>query len=195
MKLIQLDIVGLSNSQTQSGAFALVLGEISGNRRLPIVIGNFEAKAIAIALDSEFKSQRPITHDLFKTLADGFKITIIKIVISSINSDGIFSSIIYCIDKNGKEIELDSRTSDAVAIAIRFKAPIFTYETIISESGIILEKDVISNQNFQNEDNQKYSNDFKNLSTKELEKILNKSIDNEDYELASKIRDEINKRS
>ena len=195
MKLIQLDIVGLSNSQTQSGAFALVLGEISGNRRLPIVIGNFEAKAIAIALDSEYKSQRPITHDLFKTLADGFKITIIKIVISSINSDGIFSSIIYCIDKNGKEIELDSRTSDAVAIAIRFKAPIFTYETIISESGIILEKDVISNQNFQNEDNQKYSNDFKNLSTKELEKILNKSIDNEDYELASKIRDEINKRS
>lgn len=195
MKLIQLDIVGLSNSQTQSGAFALVLGEISGNRRLPIVIGNFEAKAIAIALDSEYKSHRPITHDLFKTLADGFKITIKKIVISSINSDGIFSSIIYCIDKNGKEIELDSRTSDAVAIAIRFKAPIFTYETIISESGIILEKDVISNQNFQNEDNQKYSNDFKNLSTKELEKILNESIDNEDYELASKIRDEIKKRS
>jgi len=195
MKLIQLDIVGLSNSQTQSGAFALVLGEISGNRRLPIVIGNFEAKAIAIALDSEYKSQRPITHDLFKTLSDGFKITIKKIVISSINSDGIFSSIIYCIDKNGKEIELDSRTSDAVAIAIRFKAPIFTYETIISESGIILEKDVISNQNFQNEDNQKYSNDFQNLSTKELEKILNESIDNEDYELASKIRDEIKKRS
>ena len=195
MKLIQLDIVGLSNSQTQSGAFALVLGEISGNRRLPIVIGNFEAKAIAIALDSEYKSQRPITHDLFKTLADGFKITIKKIVISSINSDGIFSSIIYCIDKNGKEIELDSRTSDAVAIAIRFKAPIFTYEPIISESGIILEKDVISNQNFQNEDNQKYSNDFQNLSTKELEKILNESIDNEDYELASKIRDEIKKRS
>ena len=146
MKLIQLDIVGLSNSQTQSGAFALVLGEISGNRRLPIVIGNFEAKAIAIALDSEYKSQRPITHDLFKTLADGFKINVKKVVISSINSGrNIFINYLLC-NKNGKEIELDSRTSDAVAIAIRFKAPIFTYEAIINESGIILEKDVISHQ-------------------------------------------------
>ena len=95
MKLIQLDIVGLSNSQTQSGAFALVLGEIGGKRRLPIVIGNFEAKAIAISLDNEYKSQRPITHDLFKTLADGFKINVKKVVISSINSGGIFLSLIH----------------------------------------------------------------------------------------------------
>ena len=146
MKLIQLDIVGLSNSQTQSGAFALILGEIGGKRRLPIVIGNFEAKAIAIALDNEYKSQRPITHDLFKTLADGFKINVQKVIISSINSGGIFSSIIYCVDQNGKEIELDSRTSDAVAIAIRFNAPMFTYEAIINEAGIVLEKDVISTQ-------------------------------------------------
>ncbi|MEC8273246.1 MAG: bifunctional nuclease family protein [Bacteroidota bacterium] len=195
MKLIQLDIVGLSNSQTQSGAFALVLGEIGGKRRLPIVIGNFEAKAIAIALDNEYKSQRPITHDLFKTLAYGFKINVQKVVISSINSGGIFSSIIYCVDNNGKEVELDSRTSDAVAISIRFRAPIFTYEAIINEAGIILEKDVISTQITETEESQENSNGFNNLSTKELEVKLNEAIENEDYELASKIRDEINKRS
>ena len=195
MKLIQLDIVGLSNSQTQSGAFALVLGEIGGKRRLPIVIGNFEAKAIAISLDNEYKSQRPITHDLFKTLADGFKINVKKVVISSINSGGIFSSIIYCVDHNGKEVELDSRTSDAVAIAIRFMAPIFTYEAIINEAGIILDKDVISTQSTEPEQSQEDSNFFKKMSIKELEEKLNKAIENENYELASKIRDEINKRS
>ena len=195
MKLIQLDIVGLSNSQTQSGAYALILGEIGGKRRLPIVIGNFEAKAIAIALDNEYKSQRPITHDLFKTLADGFKINVQKVVISSINSGGIFSSIIYCLDHNGKDVELDSRTSDAVAIAIRFKAPIFTFDAIISEAGIILDKDVISTQSIDSKESQEGSNDFKNLSIKELEIKLNEAIENEDYELASKIRDEINKRS
>ncbi|MBL6663387.1 MAG: bifunctional nuclease family protein [Flavobacteriales bacterium] len=195
MKLIQLDIVGLSNSQTQSGAYALVLGEIGGKRRLPIVIGNFEAKAIAIALDNEYKSQRPITHDLFKTLADGFKINVQKVVISSINSGGIFSSIIYCIDHNGKEVELDSRTSDAVAIAIRFKAPIFSYEAIIDEAGIILDKDVISTQSEELEENEDFSNDFNNISIKELEEKLNEAIENEDYELASRIRDEINRRS
>ena len=184
MKLIQLDIVGLSNSQTQSGAFALVLGEIGGKRRLPIVIGNFEAKAIAIALDNEYKSQRPITHDLFKTLADGFKINVQKVVISSINSGGIFSSIIYCVEHNGKEVELDSRTSDAVAIAIRFKAPIFTYEAIINEAGIILDKDVISTQSTEPEEIQEDSNDFKKLSIKELEGKLNKAI-----EKASKINE------
>ena len=195
MKLIQLDIVGLSNSQTQSGAYALVLGEVGGKRRLPIVIGNFEAKAIAIALDNEYKSQRPITHDLFKTLADGFKINVQKVVISSINSGGIFSSIIYCVDHNGKEVELDSRTSDAVAIAIRFKAPIFSFEAIINEAGIILDKDVISTQSIEPKEKQEGYNDLKNLSIKELEGKLNEAIENEDYELASKIRDEINKRS
>ena len=195
MKLIQLDIVGLSNSQTQSGAFALVLGEVGGKRRLPIVIGNFEAKAIAIALDNEYKSQRPITHDLFKTLALGFKIKVQKVVISSINSGGIFSSIIYCSDNIGKEIELDSRTSDAVAIAIRFKAPIFTLEAIISEAGIILDKDVISSDKVEEKDSRVDSNDFKNLSKSELEIKLSEAIESEDYELASKIRDEINRRS
>ena len=193
MKLIQLDIVGLSNSQTQSGAYALVLGEIGGKRRLPIVIGNFEAKAIAIALDNEYKSQRPITHDLFKTLADGFKINVKKVVISSINSGGIFSSIIYCVDHNGKEVELDSRTSDAVAIAIRFKAPIFSFEAIIHEAGIILDKDIISTQSIEPKESQEDSNDFKNLSIKELEGKLNKAVENEDYELAARLRDKLDK--
>ena len=190
MKLIQLDIVGLSNSQIQSGAFALILGEIGGKRRLPIVIGNFEAKAIAIALDNEYKSQRPITHDLFKSLAIGFKINVQKVIISSINSGGIFSSIIYCINENGKEIELDSRTSDAVAIAIRFNAPMFTYDAIINEAGITLEKDVI-----HTEKNQDHLNNFLEFSEEELKKKLNEAIINEDYELASLIRDEINRRS
>jgi bifunctional DNase/RNase len=195
MKLIQLDIVGLSNSQTQSGAFALVLGEIGGNRRLPIVIGNFEAKAIAIALDNEYKSQRPITHDLFKTLAKGFNINIQKVVISTISPGGIFSSIIYCIDKDGKEVELDSRTSDAVAIAIRFKAPIFTYEAIINESGIILDKDVVISDKDGKKESDTNTNEFNNLSKSELNAKLNEAIENEDYEIASKIRDEINRRS
>ena len=143
MQLIQLDIVGLSYSQTQTGAYALVLGELTGNRRLPIIIGNFEAKAIAVALESEIKPERPITHDLFTTFCKGYDIRVQKVVISSIK-DGIFSSIIYCVDNNGKEIELDARTSDAVAIAVRFNAPIFTYLAIMEDAGIILDKDINS---------------------------------------------------
>ena len=170
---------------TQSELLLAVLGEVGGKRRLPIVIGNF-GKAIAIALDNEYKSQRPITHDLFKTLADGFKINVQKVVISSINSGGIFSSIIYCVDHNGKEVELDSRTSDAVAIAIRFKAPIFTLEAIINEAGIIPDKDVISTQSIEQEESQEdYYNDFKKSSIKELEGKLNEAIENEGYELVS----------
>jgi len=194
MKLIQLDIVGLSNSQTQSGAFALVLGETEGNRRLPIVIGNFEAKAIAIALDNEYKSQRPITHDLFKTFALGFNINIQKIIISSISAGGIFSSIIYCLNNEGKQVELDARTSDAVALAIRFNAPIFTFESIIDEAGIILNKDIAIYDKFDKMEETE-ENNFKNLPKSKLEKKLSEAIENENYELASQIRDEINSRS
>jgi bifunctional DNase/RNase len=194
MELIQLDIIGLSNSQTQSGAFALVLAELTGKRRLPIVIGSFEAKAIAIALDTEYKSQRPITHDLFKNICNGFNIKVKKIVISSINIDGIFSSIIYLEDNDGKEIEMDSRTSDAVAIAVRFNAPIFTYEAIMDESGILLDKDIIDSKT-ENVNSQKNSNIFASESDESLLENLEKAISNEDYELASKIRDEIQKRA
>ena len=193
MQLIQLDIVGLSYSQTQSGAYALVLGELIGNRRLPIIIGSFEAKAIAIALESEIKTERPITHDLFTTFCKGYNIRIQKIVISNIK-DGVFSSIIYCIDNKGKELELDARTSDAVAIAIRFNAPIFTYKAIMEDAGIILDKDITPSIQTKKVGFPDIESEFASLSLNELEEALEKSVKEEDYERASKIRDEINKR-
>ena len=193
MQLIQLDIVGLSYSQTQTGAYALVLGELTGNRRLPIIIGSFEAKAIAVALESEIKPERPITHDLFTTFCKGYDIRVQKIVISSIK-DGIFSSIIYCIDNNGKEIELDARTSDAVAIAVRFNAPIFTYLAIMEDAGIILDKDITPSVEKKKIGFPEIESEFASLSLNELEEALDKAVSEEDYERASKIRDEINKR-
>lgn len=193
MQLIQLDIVGLSYSQTQTGAYALVLGELTGNRRLPIIIGNFEAKAIAVALEAEIKPERPITHDLFTTFCKGYNIRVQKIVISAIK-DGIFSSIIYCIDNNGKELELDARTSDAVAIAVRFNAPIFTYLAIMEEAGIILDKDIAPSVETKKVSLPEIESEFASLSLNELEEALNKAVSEEDYERASKIRDEINKR-
>jgi len=193
MQLIQLDIVGLSYSQTQTGAYALVLGELTGNRRLPIIIGSFEAKAIAVALESEIKPERPITHDLFTTFCKGYDIRVQKVVISSIK-DGIFSSIIYCIDNNGKEIELDARTSDAVAIAVRFNAPIFTYLAIMEDAGIILDKDITPSVETKKVGFPEIESEFASLSLNELEEALHKAVSEEDYERASKIRDEINKR-
>lgn len=192
MELIQLDIIGLSNSQTQSGAFALVLAEVTGKRRLPIVIGSFEAKAIAMALDPEYKSQRPITHDLFLSVSKVFGLKVKKIVISSINSNGIFSSIIYFEDENGKQAEIDSRTSDAVAIAVRYKAPIFTFDAIMDEAGILLDNDLNELPTLEEDDT---DNEFSGESDAELDKQMKSAIENEDYELASKIRDELNKRS
>ena len=193
MQLIQLDIVGLSYSQTQTGAYALVLGELTGNRRLPIIIGSFEAKAIAVALESEIKPERPITHDLFTTFCKGYDIRVQKVVISSIK-DGIFSSIIYCVDNNGKEIELDARTSDAVAIAVRFNAPIFTYLVIMEDAGIILDKDITPSVETKKVGFPEIESEFASLSLNELEEALDKAVSEEDYERASKIRDEINKR-
>ena len=193
MQLIQLDIVGLSYSQTQTGAYALVLGELTGNRRLPIIIGSFEAKAIAVALESEIKPERPITHDLFTTFCKGYDIRVKKVVISSIK-DGIFSSIIYCVDNKGKELELDARTSDAVAIAIRFNAPIFTYLVIMEDAGIILDKDITPSIETKKVGLPEIESEFASLSLNELEEALQKAVSEEDYERASKIRDEINKR-
>ena len=193
MQLIQLDIVGLSYSQTQTGAYALVLGELTGNRRLPIIIGSFEAKAIAVALESEIKPERPITHDLFTTFCKGYDIRVQKVVISSIK-DGIFSSIIYCVDNNGKELELDARTSDAVAIAVRFNAPIFTYLAIMEDAGIILDKDITPSVETKKVGFPEIESEFASLSLNELEEALDKAVSEEDYERASKIRDEINKR-
>ncbi|MBJ11152.1 MAG: hypothetical protein CMP66_06830 [Flavobacteriales bacterium] len=193
MQLIQLDIVGLSYSQTQTGAYALVLGELTGNRRLPIIIGSFEAKAIAVALESEIKPERPITHDLFTTFCKGYDVRVQKVVISSIR-DGIFSSIVYCVDNDGKELELDARTSDAVAIAVRFNAPIFTYQVIMEDAGIILDKDITPSIETKKVSFPEIESEFASLSLNELEEALHKAVSEEDYERASKIRDEINKR-
>lgn len=193
MQLIQLDIVGLSYSQTQTGAYALVLGELTGNRRLPIIIGSFEAKAIAVALESEIKPERPITHDLFTTFSKGYDVRVQKVVISSIR-DGIFSSIVYCVDNDGKELELDARTSDAVAIAVRFNAPIFTYQVIMEDAGIILDKDITPSIETKKVSFPEIESEFASLSLNELEEALHKAVSEEDYERASKIRDEINKR-
>ena len=137
MKKHKLEIIGLTYSQTQSGPYALVLGEAEGKRRLPIIIGSFEAQAIAIELE-KMKPSRPLTHDLFKTFADSFNITIKEVIIYNL-VEGIFFAKLIC-DREGKEVEIDARTSDSIALAIRFRCPIYTYEFILSAAGIMLEE-------------------------------------------------------
>jgi len=203
MNLVRLNIKGISYSQTQTGAYALVLNEVDGSRTLPIVIGAFEAQSIAIALEKEIKPPRPLTHDLFKTFADRFQIIVKQVIIHKL-VDGIFYSSLICERDNIEEI-IDTRTSDAIALATRFNAPIFTYENILDKAGIYLtakddltseEKDLaienlIEEETPVVEEESIYTND----TLKQLHEKLNKAVDNEDYELAAKIRDEINKRS
>jgi uncharacterized protein len=200
VKKIRLDIVGLSYSQTQTGAYALVLGESNGKRRLPIIIGGFEAQAIAIELEKMTPS-RPLTHDLFKTFADNFDIAISEIIIYQL-TEGIFYSRLICTNAD-REIEIDARTSDAIALAVRFSSPIFTYENIMSSAGIMLDGD---NEGISEEGlkelleeepkvaEKKQSADYKNKSTEELKSMLQNALDDEKYELASNIRDELNNR-
>jgi bifunctional DNase/RNase len=195
MEKIVLDIIGLSYSQTQSGAYALVLGEQGGKRRLPIIIGGFEAQAIAIALENMTPS-RPLTHDLFKSYSDAFNIELKEVIIYNL-LEGIFYSKLIC--QNGSvEIEIDARTSDAIALAVRFKCPVYTFESILSKAGVILE-----DEDQKTEDKPKKKSKKKEKSTTEvmtessvdkLKELLDKAISQEDYELASRIRDEINSR-
>ena len=203
MSLIQLTIKGISYSQTQSGAYALVLSEIEGSRTLQIIIGAFEAQSIAIALETEIRHPRPLTHDLFKTFSDTFKINIKEVIIHKL-VDGVFFSSLVC-EREGVEEVIDTRTSDAIAIAVRFNAPIYTYENILDKAGIYLkvEEELAIEQKtdpenisleFEEVDKQKKS-DFSSLSLKELNEQLNKAVVDENYELAAKIRDEISKRS
>jgi uncharacterized protein len=192
MKKLKLDIVGLSYSQTQSGAYALVLGEAKGKRRLPIIIGGFEAQAIAIELEKMTPS-RPLTHDLFKSFADTFNIKITEVIIYNL-VEGIFFAKLIC--NNGeKDIELDARTSDAIALAVRFQCPIYTYEFILSTAGIILEDEGGTMQD-KNEPEvvSVDENDYVKKSTEELKELLKMAIEEEAYEKASKIRDELNNR-
>jgi hypothetical protein len=193
MEKIKLDIAGLSYSQTQSGAYALVLSEVIGKRRLPIIIGGFEAQAIAIELEKMTPS-RPLTHDLFKNFSDHFKINLVEVIIYNL-VEGIFFAKLIC-EQNGKEVEIDSRTSDAIALAVRFESPIYTYEFVLNSAGIILDddnddKDEIAPEISLEEINK---NPSERMSLKELKKHLKNSIDNEDYEAASRFRDEINNR-
>ena len=196
MKKIKLDIVGLSYSQTQSGAYALVLGEAKGKRRLPIIIGGFEAQAIAIELEKMTPS-RPLTHDLFKTFAETFNIVVNEVIIYNL-VEGIFFAKLICNDGT-KDVEIDARTSDAIALAVRFSCPIYTYEFILSSAGIILEDEAASTEIETPEEEKDLVNvegkaDFTKKSTEELKEMLDKALSSEQYEEASKIRDELNKR-
>ncbi len=201
MEKIELEIVGLSYSQTQSGAYALVLGEASGKRRLPIIIGGFEAQAIAIELENMTPS-RPLTHDLFKSMATTFNVEVKEVIVYNL-VEGIFFSKIVCV-QDGVEEEIDARTSDAIALAVRFNCPVFTYEFILSSAGIILDEEDDEDDDDPVESSEDNISDvnvsvggsgFSGQSVDELNAMLNEAIQNEDYEKASKIRDEINSRN
>ncbi|MEW6470439.1 MAG: bifunctional nuclease family protein [Bacteroidota bacterium] len=195
MKKLKLDIVGLSYSQTQSGAYALVLGETKGKRRLPIIIGGFEAQAIAIELEKMTPS-RPLTHDLFKTFAETFNITVKEVIIYNL-VEGIFFAKLICNDGN-KDVEIDARTSDAIALAVRFGCSIYTYEFILSSAGIVLDEEAAATTGETKSEADlvgvEGKGDFTKKSTEELKEMLQKALDKEQYEEASKIRDELNKR-
>ncbi|NLF44286.1 MAG: bifunctional nuclease family protein, partial [Bacteroidales bacterium] len=184
----------ISYSQSQSGAYALILGESDGKRRLPIIIGSFEAQAIAIELE-KMKPSRPLTHDLFKNFAHTFNILVNEVIIYKF-VEGIFFAKLICYD-GIKEVEIDSRTSDAVALAVRFQCPIYTYESILSAAGIILQEESGEEEEDEvvEETHTTSDSEFENLTMQELQDLLMTAIDEEAYEKASRIRDEINKRS
>lgn len=196
MEKIKLKIIGMSYSQAQTGAYALILAEESGDRRIPIVIGGFEAQAIAIELE-EMKPARPLTHDLFKNFAETFHIELTEVVINKF-SEGIFYAQLICTDLKGNTFEIDSRTSDAVALAIRFGCPLYTYESIVEQTGVTMDKedDAQTEESFESEFEtvDKEENPFEDHSITELQKMIKEAIDKEEYEKASVIQKEINKR-
>ena len=209
MDLIKLEIHGISYSENLSGAFALVLNESKGQRKLPVVIGGFEAQAIALALQKNIKTSRPLTHELFKGFADKFEIKLKKVIIHKL-VDGVFFSNMVC-EKDGKTVTIDSRTSDAIAMALRFNAPVFTYESILNEVGFesdfkydkkidINEVDPFNNLEKDDDESLKEINfssedvKLENISLIKLKKMLDISLAKEDYEFSAKIRDEIKSR-
>jgi bifunctional DNase/RNase len=197
MKKVRLEVVGLSYSQTQSGAYALVLGEKGGKRRLPIIIGGFEAQAIAIEIE-KMTPTRPLTHDLFKTFANSYNIEITEIIIYNL-VEGVFFAKLVC-NREGKETEIDARTSDAIAIAVRFDCPIYTYEFILKDAGVVLDEGAAEEDEFAEKplklDKPQYiEGDLTTYTTAELNELLNNAIEEENYEKASKIHEELNKRT
>ena len=205
MSLVRLNIKGISYSQTQNGAYALILSEENGDRKLPIVIGAFEAQSIAIALEKEIMPPRPLTHDLFKTFATKYEIIVKQVIIHKL-LDGVFYSSIICERKKIEEI-IDARTSDAIALALRFNAPIFTYKNMLDKAGIHTDKgikktsaskkpEIVSEEILIREERKEdvSENDFSKHSLKTLKKLLTDAVNNEEYEKAVNIRDEISKR-
>lgn len=194
MEKIELKIIGLSYSQTQSGAYALVLAEKIGARRLPIIIGGFEAQSIAIELEN-MKPSRPLTHDLFKSFVESFDVTIGEVLIYNL-VEGVFYAKIVC-QKDGEVVEIDARTSDAIAVGIRAGCPVYTFEHILSSAGIQLEDEIEAEGPGQEEvvEEVAETNELKAASPDKLEEMLQQAIDQEDYERASEIRDELNKRN
>lgn len=201
MKKIQLEILGLSSSQSQTGSFALVLGEKEGNRRLPIIIGMFEAQSIAIQIE-KISPNRPLTHDLFKTFAEQVNVSITEILISDLK-EGVFYSKIMCTDGKS-DFELDARPSDAIAIGLRFSVPIYTVESVLSEAGIILsdledeeesEEMTVKSSTGTTSGSSASKESLSQTPIDELNKLLTEALEKEDYERAAKIRDEINKRN
>ena len=210
MNLIKLEIHGISYSENLSGAFALVLNESKGQRKLPVVIGGFEAQAIALALQKNIKTSRPLTHELFKGFADKFEIKLKKVIIHKL-VDGVFFSNMVC-EKDGKIVTIDSRTSDAITMALRFNAPVFTYESILNEVGFesdfkydkkidINEVDPFNNLEKDDDESLKEINfssedvKLENISLIKLKEMLDMSLAKEDYEFSAKIRDEIKSRN
>jgi len=195
MEKVKLEIVGLSYSQTQSGAYALVLAEVGGKRRLPIIIGGFEAQAIAIELE-KMTPTRPLTHDLFKSFAQSFEIEVKEVLIYNL-VEGIFYAKLVC-ERDGQVTEIDARTSDAIAIGVRFNCPVYTFESILTTAGIILDDtDNDSEINLIEEEHteEEIKPAPENLSIQELEIKLSEALENEEYELASALRDLINKKT
>lgn len=203
MSLVRLNIKGISYSQTQNGAYALILSEVDGDRKLPIVIGAFEAQSIAIALEKEIKPPRPLTHDLFKNFSDRFDIVVKQVIIHKL-VDGVFYSSLICERDKIEEI-IDARTSDAIALALRFNAPIFTYKNILDKAGIYLkvnpkkeeesEDNILLDEVLAEEIEAKSEEGLQTKSLDELHKLLDQAVANEDYEAAARIRDEISKRN
>jgi len=193
MSLIRLTINRISYSQTHNGAYALLLNEKNGNRKLPIVIGPCNAGSIAIYLESNSNPERPLTHDIIKSITNNFNITISRVVIHTL-TEGVFHASFFCFMDGDEEIEIDARTSDAIAIAIRMGCPIFTYNDILQEAGIILTDDL---PKYKDEDTKELEDPkdlLSTLSLGELKKQMKEAINDENYERASELRDEINKR-
>ncbi len=191
MRRIELEIVALSHSMTQSHNYAVVLGERRGKRRLPIVIGSFEAQAIAVALE-RMVPNRPLTHDLFKNAFDTFEIQLKEVIISNL-LDGIFYARLVCM-KNGELFEIDSRTSDAIAMAVRFECPIFTYDFILEAAGVILEDQEAGSFSAVSATPQLDEASMESWPIDALRGRLQEALDNEEYEMAAKIRDELKRR-